>query len=121
MHVSYINVFVGDLAGAVEFYRDCLGLELQFASHEHGYASFFAGSVRLALAIARDEHASLVGRHTGVGFEVSDIKAEHARLIERGVHFVMPPAEQPWGGVMALFSDPSGNVYYLNEPAKNKR
>ncbi|WP_425511221.1 VOC family protein [Pseudomarimonas salicorniae] len=118
MHVSYINVFVDDLAGAIEFYRDCLGLELQFASHQHGYASFSAGSVRLALATARDEHASLVGRHTGVGFEVADIQAEHGRLAGRGVHFVMPPTNQPWGGLMAMFEDPSGNVYYLNEPAR---
>ncbi len=28
MQVGYVNVFVSDLAAAIEFYRDTLGLEL---------------------------------------------------------------------------------------------
>jgi predicted enzyme related to lactoylglutathione lyase len=27
----------------------------------------------------------------------------------------MPPKEQPWGGLMALFTDPDGNVFYLDQ------
>ena len=27
----------------------------------------------------------------------------------------MEPAKQPWGAVMALFEDPDGNVFYLDE------
>ena len=29
----------------------------------------------------------------------------------------MEPAKQPWGGFMALFSAPDGNVFYLDELA----
>ena len=34
MQISYVNVFVTDLEKATEFYRDKLGLPLQFSSPE---------------------------------------------------------------------------------------
>jgi predicted enzyme related to lactoylglutathione lyase len=115
MQVSYVNVFVRDLEKATEFYRDRLGLPLQFSSQEHGYASFSAGAVRLGIAVPGPDHSDLVGRHTGVGLEVADLAAEHARLASLGVQFTMPPTRQPWGGFMALLSDPDGNIFYLDE------
>jgi predicted enzyme related to lactoylglutathione lyase len=27
----------------------------------------------------------------------------------------MPPTDQPWGGFMATFADPDGNVFYLDQ------
>ncbi|MFM7624213.1 MAG: VOC family protein [Actinomycetota bacterium] len=51
MQVSYVNIFVTDLEKAIAFYRDKLGLALQFSSLEHGYASFAAGGVRLGVAL----------------------------------------------------------------------
>ncbi len=115
MRISYVNVFVADLDKAMEFYRDCLGLQLQYSSPEHGYASFAAGSVRLGVALPGAGHAELVGRHTGVGFEVADLEAEHTRLSGLGVRFTMPPTRQPWGGTMAMIADLDGNVFYLDQ------
>jgi predicted enzyme related to lactoylglutathione lyase len=115
MQISYVNVFVSDLDKAIEFYRDKLGLQLQFSSPEHGYASFAAGSVRLGVALPGAYQAELVGRHTGVGFEVADIEAEHTRLSGLGVDFTIPPTRQPWGGFMAMISDLDGNVFYLDQ------
>ena len=115
MHVSYINIFISDLDRAIEFYRDKLGLQLQFSSPEHRYASLAAGAVRLGIAVPGPDQAELVGRHTGVGLEVADLEAEHTRLRKLGVVFSMPPTRQPWGGFMALISDPDGNVFYLDQ------
>jgi predicted enzyme related to lactoylglutathione lyase len=111
--IAYVNVFVTDLTRAIDFYRDRLGLPLQFASPEHGYASFSAGSVRLGIAVPGPDQPGLVGRHTGVGLEVADLEAEHGRLSALGVTFPMPPTRQPWGGFMAMVADPDGNVFYL--------
>jgi len=117
MKIGYVNVFVSDLGRAIGFYRDTLGLALQHAAEEHGYASFQAGAVSLGLAVPGEDQGELVGRHTGVGFAVADLEAEHARLAGEGVAFTMPPSRQPWGGFMATFTDPDGNVYYLDEVA----
>ena len=115
MQISYVNVFVHDLAAATVFYRDKLGLLLQFSSPEHGYASFSAGSVRLGVAALGAGQADWIGRHTGVGLAVADLEAEHARLSALGVRFTMPPTRQPWGGFMALIADEDGNVFYLDQ------
>src|SRR5204863_5902866 len=90
----YVNVFVRDLACAVAFYRDVLGLKLRFADEQHGYASFDTGAVGIGLARI-DPHdaaqAPLVGRHTGVGLGVRDLVSAHAELEAKGVRFTMPP------------------------------
>jgi predicted enzyme related to lactoylglutathione lyase len=117
MQVSYVNVFVNDLELATGFYRDTLGLPLLSSSPGHGYAAFCAGSVRLGIAVPGSGHAELVGRHTGIGLDVPDLQAEHARLSALGVRFTLPPTRQPWGGFMAMFSDPDGNVFYLDQVA----
>ena len=115
MEISYVNVFVSELEAAIGFYRDKLGLELEHSDPEHGYASFSAGAVRLGLAVAGEEQRDLIGRHTGVGFAIADLEEEHARLVELEVGFDMPPTRQPWGGFMAMVSDPDGNIFYLDQ------
>ncbi|MYE83616.1 MAG: hypothetical protein F4X36_17595 [Gammaproteobacteria bacterium] len=29
--------------------------------------------------------------------------------------FTRPPTREPWGGYMAIFADPDGNTYYLDQ------
>jgi predicted enzyme related to lactoylglutathione lyase len=113
--LAYVNVFVSDLKRSVEFFESTLGLELKLRDEEHGYASLSAGPVSLGLAVAGPDHQELVGGHTGIGFDVEDLEAEHRRLVERGVAFPMAPSRQPWGGFLALMADPDGNVFYLDQ------
>ncbi len=120
MTLAYVNIFVSNLDRSVAFYRDVIGLDLIFSSAEYRFASFSAGSLRVGLAVAGKEHEDLVGRHTGVGFEVADVAETFDRLIEQGATSVMAPSSQPWGGFMGLISDPDGNVFYLDEE-KGKR
>lgn len=113
--IAYVNVFVTDLTRALEFYASTLGLTVVRADPAHGYASLSAGPVSLGLAAVDAAQAGLVGRLTGVGLAVEDLEAEHARLVARGVAFAMPPTRQPWGGFLALVTDPDGNTLYLDE------
>ena len=113
VQLSYINLFVSDLGQAVRFYSQTLGFELLFEDAEFGYASFQTGPVRLAVAATDD--AALIGRHTGIGFAVDDLIAAHKTLADKGVEFSMPPEKQPWGGFMAMFLDPDGNSFYLDQ------
>ena len=120
LEIAYVNVNVTDFARAVSFYGDVLGLTQQFADENFGYASFDAGPIRLGVARIdpKDEsQAHLVGRHTGIGFAVDDLASQHQLLASRGVVFVTEPQKQPWGGFMALFTDPDGNVFYLDQVA----
>ncbi len=113
VHLSYVNIFVRDLSRAVRFYDETLGFEVLFEDADFGYASFQTGAVRLAVAVTDDE--ALVGRHTGIGFAVDDLIAAHQALAGKGVEFSSRPQRQPWGGFMAMFLDPDGNSFYLDQ------
>ncbi len=117
MRIAYVNLFVSDLDRAIKFNCEKLGLGLEFSDAEHGYASVSAGPIRLGLALPGPDQKDLLGRHTGVGFAVDDLVAEHARLAALGVDFTMEPEKQPWGGFMAMVADPDGNLLYLDEVA----
>ena len=111
MRVAYVNVAVSDLDRAVAFFRDRVGLALKFSDADFGYAEFDTPGA--GFAVARDPERA--GRHTGVGFAVEDLDVAHARLTESGVEFTRPPTREPWGGYMAIFADPDGNTFYLDQ------
>jgi uncharacterized glyoxalase superfamily protein PhnB len=52
---------------------------------------------------------------------VTDIDAAYTELSAKGVRFPMVPSDQPWGGRLALFADPDGNVLYLDRLAEGDR
>lgn len=110
------RVFVDDLAAAKHFYGELLGLT---ALWEWGPAiGYDVGGPTL---IVEEESAddgdpsepSAVGRFIGCSLQVDDIAATHARLAARGVPFLAPPEAMPWGGTLAHFRDPAGNVLTL--------
>ena len=111
--LAYVNVTVSDFERAVAFFRDVIGLPFNFADAEFGYASFATRGA--AFAVVQAPEGEAVGRHTGVGFAVDDLDAAHAALVDKGVEFPRPPTREPWGGYMAVFADPDGNTYYLDQ------
>ncbi len=120
--IAYANVYVTDLARTLRFFHEDVGLAVQHEDAAFGYASLEAGPIRMGLAqidAADEEQRKLTGRQTGIGFAVADLEAAHARLAARGVDFPMKPARQPWGGFMAMFADPDGNLFYLDELASD--
>ena len=118
LELAYVNLYVSDLARSLEFFEKTLGLELQYADESFGYASFDAGPLRMGIARvdpSDEKGRALLGRQTGFGFGVRDLEAVHKELASRGVEFTMEPTRQPWGGFMAMFADPDGNVFYLDQ------
>jgi MOSC domain-containing protein YiiM/predicted enzyme related to lactoylglutathione lyase len=118
LKLNYINLYVSDLDRAVGFFTETLGIGLQFADKSFGYASLDAGPLRMGLAqidISDPQFEGFTGRQTGMGFAVDDLMGAHRRMEERGVKFRMKPTRQPWGGFMAMFEDPDGNVFYLDQ------
>ncbi len=54
---------------------------------------------------------------TGIGIVVDDVDAAAKELKANGVRFTLEPGPQLWGGYMAMFADPDGNVFYLDGAA----
>ena len=106
-------MFVNNLDRAVEFYRDALGLPL--LNQGSFGAEFLEGDVRLSVhpAVHPDSKA-LVGRHTGLTFKVDGLLHLCGDLHSKGVKFLNEPTQQSWG-IMAMVTDPDGNVVALWE------
>ena len=55
------------------------------------------------------------GVSTGLNFDTDDIHELHRRLSAKGVKFITPPTEQPWGGILMDFTDFDGNVLEVTQ------
>jgi lactoylglutathione lyase len=111
-----VRIFAADWSATVAFYRDVIGLVEKFSDEAAGWAEFDVGGPSLAVerpAPDDAEGAALVGRFLGVSLSVADIATTYESLAAKGVEFLGPPEQQPWGGVLAHFKDPDGNIVTL--------
>lgn len=115
MKLNTARVFVRNIEEAKNFYSRVLGLPIKADGSEHGYCVFDAGAATLVVEFADGEDRDLVGRFTGLSFDVPDAQASYEQLRAKGVTFNEAPERQPWGGVIATLVDPSGNVLQICE------
>ena len=112
--VRQIALTVSDVARAIVYYRDALGLSFLFSAGPN-LAFLDIGGVRLMLA--GPEGKFTPGLSSILYFAVADIRAAHALLAERGVvfpsepHFIAAmPDHDLW---LDEFRDPDGNALAL--------
>jgi len=94
------------------FYRDTLGLRPR--SDKPDFINFDWSGVRLSVGV----HAGVRGGsreplRVMLNLTVADIQATHARLAAAGVVFSRAPEREEWGGWVATFTDPDGNILQL--------
>ena len=111
-----VTIWTEDLARLVRFYRDTLGLKLH--RHHDDFVNFAFGDIRLNLGLhdqvkghAHDPYRIMI--HLGV----TDIHDEYRRLTKQGVEFIHAPEQEGWGGLVATFLDPDGNILQLLQGA----
>ena len=111
--IGQISVTIHEVARAVAFYRDTLGMKHLFSA---GNMAFFeCGSIRLMLALPEKPEFD----HPGsiLYFKVGDIKSAHETLLSMNVHFESAPrliAPMPTHDLwMAFFRDSEGNLLAL--------
>ena len=113
MKLYGVRIWVDDMDAARRFYGETLGLELDW---DFGAAAGYRlGGPQLIVEQGDGSHESegLVGRFVGCSIAVDDIDLAYRDLAAKGVTFLAPPEKQPWGGVLAHFRDPAGNVLTL--------
>lgn len=119
-----VRIFVKDWPRAVRFYTETLGMAVLYRDEELGWAQLATGQAQLAIerftpetnertGEADPEAEHLVGRFVGASLAVEDIYGAFELLASRGVSFMAPPEQMPWGGVLAHFRDPEGNILTL--------
>lgn len=115
-HIGQIAITVADVAPALAFYRDALGLRHLFDAGPD-LAFLDAGGVRLMLTTSQG--AGDIGHNSLLYFKVDDIETVQAALVERGAAQERAPqltARLPdhelWIGFLR---DPDGNLVGLME------
>ena len=115
------RLLVTDTAKAIHFWKDIVGLKMTYSDESMGYAYFETGSTGVEL-LERNAFAKVLGESTPVpspsgrqfvlDFQVDDVDATYAQLIERGAASVCQPTNRPeWGNVRAAqLADPEGNI-----------
>lgn len=111
--VDFVGLPTRDLAAAVTFYGDTLGLPRSVYIEERNYAEFETGN--LTLSVYNPEKMGLEHRvnQNPIALHVDDVAGSRERLEERGVSF---QGETFDTGVchMAFFADHDGNALMLH-------
>ncbi|MGW5388136.1 VOC family protein [Nocardia sp. NPDC003963] len=131
-NISLVTVYVTDQTAAKNWYVDILGF-VETADIRMGDNGF------RWVTVAHPEHPELevtlmlpgppldenladaIGRslangsHGSLGLRTEDCRKACAELTAKGVEFVQPPSERPYG-VEAVFRDNSGNWLVMVEP-----
>jgi len=102
----------GRFPAMAAFYRDTLGLTPR--SSKSDFINFDWSGVRVSVGV--HDHvrgASHEPLRIMLNLGVADIRAVHQRLARAGVVFNREPAREDWGGWVATFTDPDGNILQL--------
>ncbi|MBU1309712.1 MAG: VOC family protein [Gammaproteobacteria bacterium] len=114
--IGQIAITVSDVAVALPFYRDVLGLTFLF-SPAPTLAFLAAGSIRLMLSTPQG--AGAIGANSTLYFKVTDIEAVFSAIVERGAQMerapqlaAVMPDHQLWIGFVR---DPDFNLIGIME------
>ena len=117
MRINYSIVFVSDMSRSVAFYRDVIGMPLNFESP--GWSEFLTEGATFALhksdapAPAADVQRCESAGTCRAGFQVRNLDQFHDRMIEHGVVCSQEPTET-FGARIAQYVDPDGMVFSVS-------
>ena len=124
MQLTHVRLLVRNYRASFGFWRDVVGLRVEFGDETGTYASFDTGRARLSIFSAA-EMAAVVGLRDGTGdspdrfvIQLDVERVDHVahRLAAKGVA-VTDPTDQLASGIhVAHFRDPEGNLIELAEP-----
>lgn len=125
-NIMAIELLVRDLARCTAFYRDTLGLEVQESestsdsiSFQMGNVHFFLLEVSGAAQMISEKPLELQigeGARVLLAAGIADVDTAYEELKAKGVAFLRPPTEQPWGLRTAYFADPEDNLWEISSP-----
>jgi len=127
--LATIAIVVRDYDEAIAWYTERVGFELIEDTPLTPEKRWVVveppgGGTRILLARAANEHQqSRIGDQTGgrvfLFLETDDFERDYAAFQDRGVRFVRPIAEEPYGTV-SVFEDLYGNLWDLIQPVTTR-
>ena len=130
--LSVATIWVKDLNEALSFYTEKLGFEIRTDVTNYGYRwltvglkgqpdlEFHLSGLKPDGSLTQEDVDQLTklveGGKLGVGpWKTDDCQKTYETLKARGVDFVQPPTDRPYGIIEAIFKDNSGNIMVLSQ------
>ena len=115
--ITHVAVVVKNKDEAVEFYMKKVGFEKKADYNPPGGERWVTVGPKgqdLELVLFQAGTAGANNSSTHITMSVDDCKKTVAELKSRGVQFKQEPLEHPYG-VSAIFVDPDGNTFQINQ------
>ena len=122
MKINMIGLFVSDLPVMVAFYRDAIGIPIDWKDDGSPYAEFQHEGIRFSM-FARRELPHLLGQAPGFPqglngtFELAlnvgkpeNVDVKFDEIVAKGGRVVYAPRDEPWHMRSAMLADPEGNL-----------
>jgi predicted enzyme related to lactoylglutathione lyase len=106
-----VAVVVKDSTAAKKWWVEKLGFEIR-DDQGHWITVAPKGSAGPALHLCKSTRHE--EGNTGILFHVDDLNKSYEELSKKGVRFTHPPKDEGWGP-FAMFADPDGNEFWLEE------
>jgi catechol 2,3-dioxygenase-like lactoylglutathione lyase family enzyme len=136
--LSVATIWVRDLNEALRFYTEKLGFEIRADVTQRDYRWLTVGlksqpDIEFHLSVVKpggpftqedvDQLTKLLeAGKLGIGpWKTDDCQQTYETLKARGVEFVQPPTDRPYGIIEAIFKDNSGNVMVLAQDKPRRR
>ena len=116
--ISAVTLAVADMARAIDFYRDKVGMELLYGGEAASFSSFRVGGGYLNLILSPTNEHSWWGR---LIFHVDDVDALHRRLLTAGLTPATVPEDASWGERYFHINDPDGHELSFACPLPAKK
>jgi catechol 2,3-dioxygenase-like lactoylglutathione lyase family enzyme len=130
--LSVATIWVTDQNEALRFYTEKLGFEIRADVTQRDYRWLTVGlksqpDLEFQLAALKPSHALtqedvdqltrlVEAGQLGIGpWKTDDCQKTYETLHARGVEFVQPPTDRPYGIIEAVFKDNSGNIMVLSQ------
>lgn len=126
-----ISLFVNDLRTMILFYRDVLGVEIEWDGRGP-HAEFNHEGIRFIMYERKELPGYLgaeVGYPQGINgtFELAidlpkyaDVDAEYERVVSLGAKPIFSPRTEPWGMRSSFITDPEGNLIEIGSWGKGE-
>ncbi|HYE28608.1 MAG TPA: VOC family protein [Allosphingosinicella sp.] len=116
-HVKFVSIPTRDQDRALLFWTRQVGFAVlsdqPFSETQRWIELKVANSDTRLVLFTPDGQEDRIGSFFNGALACDDVEATHRQLSERGVEFVSPPQQQPWG-TFAIFKDPDGNQFVLS-------
>ena len=114
--ILHVTVPVKDQDKALKFYTEKLGftvgVDVSFGP-QRWIELKIPGAETHVVLFTPEGHEDRIGTSSPVIFTCADVRKTYEQLLKKGVDFVHPPKEEPWG-IYTLFKDIDGNTFCLS-------